>query len=658
MNLFKIAQKNMRKNLSFYSLYLFSIAFVLMIFFSLISFSMDEVIMAKISSDGRVETMSRVVSIFIMGFVLFYMSYSNTFFLRKRIKELGIYALLGFRKSSITCLLIIENIFMCLIALVIGIFLGAFLHKGIIAIIIHFLDLSIDSSSIVLINFKAVYFSSVFVLAVLFILMISNWRFLRKSSLLELIRFEKKSEKKINVKIYLSILGIIFMITGYALALDIIRGENSLWVTIGFSPMAMLTLICVVIGTVFFIYSFIPYVILKIKNKKDYFYKEINIVSIPKFVYRIRSNARTLILLTLLSAATLCLLGSTTITFYYTVKGTSRIIPAAFEFPVENPEKVDRAINIAKEMVGEKNMQYKETDIIKVTASSSKLPFEYSAEKKNSFDLIRESDYKELLQLQNKKVSKTPLSDKDCILIKYMYDNKKLDKGSVYKLNVDSKENITVKVLDTTLNNPIGFANSVGTLVISDNIYEKISEFKPSLNKVMSIYGKDMRENKKLYESIYPLFKDNVKFASAFQKKNDIVYANSSTNLLIIFITLIFFIATGSILYFHNISGIFYDRDDFNILIKMGYNQNKIKKIIRKQIKILFCIPAILGTVHSIFALYCYKNLLMQDLLGQSSALILPLLISIGIFIIVYIIYYNITKYTCYKMILDKGLSH
>ena len=105
MKLSAIALKNLKRNFSFYSLYLFSVSFVLMIYFCFTSFSMNQIIMEKISSDGRVETMCRTVAVFIMAFVIFYMFYSNSFFMRRRMRELGIYSLLGYRKSTILKLL-------------------------------------------------------------------------------------------------------------------------------------------------------------------------------------------------------------------------------------------------------------------------------------------------------------------------------------------------------------------------------------------------------------------------------------------------------------------------------------------------------------------------------------------------------------------------
>ena len=80
MNSCFMALKNLKKNFSFYSLYFISITFVITVFSAFASFSANRIILEKISSDGRVETMCDTVSVFLMAFVIFYMTYSNRFF--------------------------------------------------------------------------------------------------------------------------------------------------------------------------------------------------------------------------------------------------------------------------------------------------------------------------------------------------------------------------------------------------------------------------------------------------------------------------------------------------------------------------------------------------------------------------------------------------
>lgn len=117
---------------------------------------MNHVMLEKISSDGRVEAMCNTISVFLMVFVVFYMAYSNRFFLRRRTRELGIYTLLGYRKSAVLSLLILENAAVCLGAFIVGVFFGAIAHKGITAGITALLNLSADNGQIPLFNENAV----------------------------------------------------------------------------------------------------------------------------------------------------------------------------------------------------------------------------------------------------------------------------------------------------------------------------------------------------------------------------------------------------------------------------------------------------------------------------------------------------------------------
>ena len=116
---------------------------------------------------------------------------------------------------------------------------------------------------------------------------------------------------------------------------------------------------------------------------------------------------------------------------------------------------------------------------------------------------------------------------------------------------------------------------------------------------------------------------------------------------------MIFLIATGSILYFQTVSSAVYDRPDYEIMGKMGYNHDMIRRAVRRQVRIYFLVPFLMGTLHSVFALFCYKSALMDDLLGKSSAVLVPLLFSIGSYSLIYLIYYQVTKKACYGIILN-----
>ena len=653
MKLTVIALKNLKRNFSFYSLYLFSVSFVLMIYFCFTSFSMNKIIMEKISSDGRVEMMSSVVAGFIIVFVVFYMFYSNSFFMRRRMKELGIYALLGYRKSNMLRLLTIENIFVCLGGMIVGIFAGSLLHIGVTAGIVALLGLTIDMQAIPFINPQAVSSIFLFILVVLLTLTISNAILLLRSTLLDLVRLEKKVEKPVHPNIILSIAGILFLLGGYLLALDMVRGAQSVWTTIGFSPIALLTMVLVVVGTILFIYSFVPFACQCIKKRHKVLYQENTIIVVPKFMHRIRSNAKSLILLILLTAGTLSVFGATTLSVWYPYRAVNRIVPSAIEYRIEDQQQSKQALEALAKGMKNSAYQAQETILLKITASSDHLPDEYGisgeAVRTPGFECMSLTDYNTLLNSQGKESAISELDDTDCILVKYRPDPENSDLGAVYHLNIGDNKTMEVTVVQTTLDNPIGFANSVATLIVSDQLYQTIASGQPDQITVVSINGGNTRSDGTAYTILKDAMPNNMYLASAWQRQTDIIQLNSSTYLLIAFATIIFLIATGSILYFQNLSAITYDRDDYDILQRMGYNRSMIKRCVRRQIQIYFIIPYVMGMLHSIFAIICYKSALMDDVLGKASEIVLPVLLAVGIFTIIYFTYYQVTKCSCYR---------
>ena len=199
--------------------------------------------------------MCDTVSVFLMAFVIFYMTYSNRFFLRRRAKELGIYAVLGYRKSEVLSLLTFENLLLFGMAFLLGILFGGLAHKGIVFLIEMLLQLGIDHSEIPLLYRTAIWRTALFLWAVVLFITLSNGRFLFRTSLINLVRFEKRAEKKMKFRRIPAALGFFLILAGYLTALNVLSGSDSAWVSVGFYQMGLLTLFLVAAGTVLFIAS-------------------------------------------------------------------------------------------------------------------------------------------------------------------------------------------------------------------------------------------------------------------------------------------------------------------------------------------------------------------------------------------------------------------
>ena len=671
MNHLSMALKNLKNNFSFYALYLLSISFVITIFFAFTSFSMNKVMLEKISGDGRVETMCNTISIFLMAFVIFYMSYSNRFFLRRRTKELGIYALLGYRKSTILSLLTAENLLSCFGAFVIGILLGGLFHKAIVSGITKLLNLTVNNAEIPFFNPNAMVKTASFVFAIIILLSLSNSRFLFKSSLMDLVRFEKGAEKQTKFHAVPSIIGFVSVILGYCIALDILRGEKSVWFSVGFYAVGMLTFALILLGTVLFIASFLPYVVQTGKKNKKKFYTETRIITSPGFIYRMRSHSKTLIMLTLLSAATLTVSSVMALSLYYPIAAVSRIAPSEIECRIEKESDLSAIMETVNNYSSGDDVTFLQTDIYKVTSTAGQLPMEYSVGtsrgdadnekilRSAGFECISYADYTAILKAQGRQKALeqfTALNNNECIFVRYQPASGRDETGSTYPLLINNTE-IPVTVTMTTLNNPFSFANSVGTLIISDSLYKMISENATPETKILSINGSSITGNEDLFQTLSAYLDNSPYLQGNSHRIHEVVSLSSSTFLLIGFLVVLFFIATGSILYFNNISAIADSKSDYDILVKMGYTNRKIKKIIRKQAITFFSIPFLFGLADCIFATLVYKTALMQNLLANSIVLYAPTILAIALTLIIYLIYYYMTVHTCCKMVLGKFYS-
>ncbi len=669
MHHLSMAFKNLKNNFSFYALYLLSVAFVITIFFAFTSFSMNKVMLEKISNDGRVETMCNTISVFLMAFVVFYMSYSNRFFLRRRTKELGIYALLGYRKSTMLSLLMTENLLTCTGAFIAGILLGGFFHKGIVFSITKLLDLAVNHSEIPFFNPNAIMKTACFIFAVVIVLALSNSRFLFKTSLMDLVRYEKSAEKKMKFHAVLAVIGFWAVISGYCLALDILRGTKSLWTTVDFYPVAMLTFALILSGTVLFIASSLPFAVQAGKKNKRKFYTETKIITAPGFLYRIHSNSRTLIMLTLLSAATLTVSSVMALTLYYPIAAVSRMAPSEIECRIAEENEITAIKEIVNTYSSDTDVTFLQTDLYKVTSTAEQLPIEYSLGtskgdadnekilREAGFECIPYSAYKALLEAQGRtKVLEhlASLNKDECVLIKYQPDPDNNETDRVYPLLIGNEE-IPVIVTSVTLDNPISFANSVGTLVISDNLYHTIAGQSVPAAKILSINGKSIEDNEALFQALSDYLSGSPYLQGNSHRVHEIFSLSSSTFLLIGFLVVLFFIATGSILYFNNVSAVTDSKSDYEILWKMGYTDKRIKKIIKKQTAAFFSIPFLFGLADCVFGTLVYKSALMQNILGNSPLLYAPAVAAVMLTFLIYLGYYHITVHTCCKAVLTNS---
>lgn len=197
--------------------------------------------------------------------------------------------------------------------------------------------------------------------------------------------------------------------------------------------------------------------------------------------------------------------------------------PSEIECRIENESEIDAIKQIVNEHSSKNDVSFLQTNIYKVTSTSEQVPLEYSAGSSKGdsdnekilrnagFECISYSNYMALLEAQWKKGALEQigeLHDSECILVKYQPASDNDETGNVYPLLIGNEE-ISVTVIATTLDNPISFANSIGTLIVSDDLYDAIAEEISPETEVLSINGQSIKDNEALFLDLSEYLNDS-----------------------------------------------------------------------------------------------------------------------------------------------------
>jgi len=621
MTFFKLAYRNLKSNLSRYSIYFFSIIFAITIYFLFVSVQFDETL-SSISEGLYVGHGFLFGSQVILIFSALFVWYSNAFFIKSRKNEIGIFELLGVKKRQITAILLIENLILGIFALSIGIIVGTFLNKLFLMFVAYLLNIKIAIHFSV--NIPAILYTLKFFLILFIINGISNLFIVYRYKLIELFQASKKREKMPSKKIIGAILGLILIIGGYIFALNTSMGS--------FVTDMLITLVVVVVGTELFFIYFLPYILLKLKENKNYYFKSIHLISTSNLLYRVKSFGRTLALIAILSASTLTAVGVTYSMIY--TEQISKEQNYFYDISFSEQHIKDAKIKV-DEYLSKTNYSINNELISKIKFGT--INYQNSI---NYACFIKESDYYKAFEVKN--IPYTKLANKfDSVFINIQG----YSIGSYYNDKSFEYNNQSFNIIDyssSALYNQ-NFSMAEYALVIKDELFNEIKSdsfnlYAYTLNKPLS------KEDSTKLNDFLPFESDftaNTEYGF-YQTINSKIYALMSA-----FVGLVFLVSTASILYFKLLIEATEYKSQFEILNKIGLNEKERQKIIRKQLQLVFFSPLIMGTLHSIVAINSFSNMIVINLWK-------PILFNVISYSLIYMIFYFLTKKEYNKILNSK----
>lgn len=628
MILFNIAKKNIKKNLKGYFLYFFSIIFTVGIYYAFKNLQYNPSIDAALSGSSKASAAFNAASIVIALFSVLFIWYSNSFFIKKRKKEIGLYALLGIENKDIGLLLFFETLIIGVAAIVIGIIAGVVFSKMMLGILIKLIGLNLSINFAV--SIKGIFETFILFMLIFLIIAYQSNRIIYKFKLIELFKASSVSEKAKKGSKLLAVVSIIFIVSGYAIYLSALIGIDLIVV-------AFPTLFMVVIGTFLFFSSFMLFIIKRQQKNGDNYYKGLNMISTSQLLYRIKSNAKMLSIIAILSATTLTAIGVSISVYFMSSQLVEQQAPYSYTLSLDNKEYIKEFENILED-----SKDHKLVDKFVLSYIDLESYKENSHGFKDTYQIMSLSNLNEILKLNGKKEIEG-IDDNEFIHVypeEIGFDTKSFininNNGKDVKLNLKSH-------IDKKLYNSFSPSEMV---VVSDNEFKNLK----ANNELKHYYTYNITNQKdgdkfdekvsKLTEKYYtedqkrPASSYVLSYYEAFKDE----FTTSGIMVFIgVFVGLVFLVCTGSVIFFKLLSEAQDEAPRYTVLNKIGVDEDDIKSSVYKQVGFNFFLPLILGSLHSIVA-----NYVVCKILGQNLSIVM--LWTLIPYSIIYIIYYLTTS--------------
>lgn len=594
-------------------------------------------------SGGSLGTAFSVAGVLLLVIAGIFVIYANAIFLKRRSREIGLYQLIGLSKNKVVRMLMFENLLLSSGALLIGIGVGILVSRLFLLLLMKLIGFD---------GFISVTFSTSAVLQTLLVFMViialTSIQMLftvYRNTLLNLFNADKKGEIPKKPRTILSaifaILGFVLIVFGYWLSG---RMLNEL---LFFNMLAVLA--STIFGTYLLFRVTIGWVLYQIRARKKGHLGLKNSLSLAPLMHRMKGNANSLTIITVLSAMTLTMLAGAYSLYYSTEKEARFIMP--FDFMIDESREAELKHDEISMAQFEAELAAQSIDYTKEKIELLAVEGEYERGVFPQFIGTQESLYNSYIanaaELQRAGIEvDTPVEG---TAIYYSAQMRMLLKDSdmkmPFEIDVTSSEPMrTLQIVKFGEGDVIN-ANWGSQLVLNKADFEKYKEemLQEQLENmhegpiVWNVYAFNITDKSQLAAAskIYTQKHDenSLSYGVDFYTMYD---AGLKSNGLLIFIAgflgLVFLISTGSILYFKQMTEAEQEKQSYKTLRQLGFSSKEIMRgIIRKQI-FVFGLPLTIGLAHSIFAIRAASFLFMSDIT-------VPTVIAMSAYAFIYLIF-------------------
>lgn len=629
-----------------------------------------------------VKVMMTLGMIVALLFSVIFVLYVNSFLMKRRKKELGLYNILGMGKGHISAVLFYETVYVALIAIPGGLLLGAALHKLVTLTLYKLLRMPVPFG--VSLSLPAMALTAVLFGALILLTLLTNLNKVRVSNPIELLRGGNVGEREPKTRWLLTLLGVVTLGAGYVIALRTSNGVEAI-------ATYFLAVFLVIIGT-YCLFTAVSIFILKaLRRNKKFYYRTGPFIGISGMLYRMKQNAVGLANICILCTMVMVMI-SGTLSLYL---GTAEIVDAMapgdvnvevyFDPTDEDPFDPAGMLSIHRQFIEDRDVKItKEWTGSQLSFGAGRLSDgSYTTDRFNedaqggvvSLTAMTQDQYASLtgekLDLPAGQVAVYGQVTGDALTIHWVEvgdhyaAGEELDSDSwpiAQRLkrnptpSVDIAQYITVVVpdedalLDLFQREKAAYGERCS--YVRWYAYFNVDATREELERV------DLENG--LWQSTVPENRDQYAHTGAwkscsYEMRYDAeaeTYGLSGGFLFLgIFLGLIFLMATVLIIYYKQISEGYEDKERFEIMQKVGLSRQEVKSSIRGQVLTVFFLPIAVAAVHIVFDFNMVEKLLTLFMLQNTTLTALCTLGTVLVFFLVYGAVYLLTARTYYKIV-------
>ena len=654
---FKLAAENIKKNSKTYIPFMLTCIITIAMFYIILSLSGNPGIAAMRGASFITMFMS-IGSVTVGIFAVIFLFYTNSFLIKRRKKEFGLYNILGMEKRHISAVVFIEIFYTAAISLIIGLPGGILLDKLMYLIISRLLNVEVTLGFYV--SVESLIASVIFFGAIFFFIFLNTLRQICFSNPIELLKGESMGEREPKTRWLMTVLGVGCLGAGYYISVTT-RDIASAFM------MFFLAVILVILGTYMLFTAGSVFILKTLRKNKRYYYKTKHFISVSGLIYRMKQNAAGLANICILSTMVLVMISSTSCL----MMGMDEILKENFPYDLtlevrraywsEDSEEKLSQFDEAVDIITEYEKEISRADFLYVMDfvgyfQDGKVLFEGTSSP-YFLCFVTAEDYNKAfggeLVLKKGEIAAAPLNKDDA--------NFNSESINLFGIECKIKEKADYFYAHNGDNNVIA---EKAAIILSDidamhelsdkycEFYE-ISENGYRGDKVININftANEEKRHNVILSDLAEKTGDFVLLTSRADGKYNFLDLYGGLFFLGLFLGTLFIMAAVLIIYYKQISEGYDDKKRFEIMQNVGLSKGEVKASIHSQVLTVFFLPLVMAGIHMTAAFPIRKSLLEGMGMTKTWLFLSCTAVSFLVFAVFYIVVYLLTARSYYKIV-------